>query len=77
MIAETAIFLATIDTVQTMFGGKNAQQLRNIQLSNNMVSRRIDGKSEDLEEQLTEELRNKFFSKYRLTRRLILVILDT
>jgi hypothetical protein len=40
-IGESLILPAAIDMVQTMLGEKCAQQLRNIPLSNNTVSRRI------------------------------------
>jgi hypothetical protein len=47
LIAITAILPAAIDMVQTMFGEKCAQQLRNIPLSDNTVSSRIAGLSEE------------------------------
>jgi hypothetical protein len=40
-ITETVIFPAAADMVQTKLGKKCAQQLRNIWLSNNTISRRI------------------------------------
>jgi hypothetical protein len=48
--------------VQTMLGEKCAQQLRNIPMSNNTVSRRISDISEDSEEQLMEKFRNNRFA---------------
>jgi hypothetical protein len=45
-----------------MFREKCAQQLRNVPISNNTVSRRFVDISEDLEEQLIEKLRIKRFS---------------
>jgi hypothetical protein len=42
-----------------MFSEKCAQQLRNIPLSNNTVSRRFADISEGLEEQMIEKVRNK------------------
>jgi hypothetical protein len=62
-IAETVVLPAAIDMVQTMFGGKCSQQLRNMALSNNTVSRQIADilVSEEVE-QLTEKLRNRRFS---------------
>jgi hypothetical protein len=44
--------------VQTIFGEKSAQQLRNVPLLNNTVSRQIANISQALEEQLIE-VRNK------------------
>jgi hypothetical protein len=58
-IAETIILPAAIDMEQTMFVEKCVQQLRNVQLLNNTVSRRIADISKDLEEQLIERLRKK------------------
>jgi hypothetical protein len=75
-IAETVILHVAIDLVQTMFGEKCPQQLRNIPLSDNTVSRQIANISEDLEEQLIEKLRNKCF-QYRLMKRLIVAVLVT
>jgi hypothetical protein len=45
-----------------MFGEECAQQLRNIQLTDNTISQQIDDMLEDFEEQLIEKLRNKYFS---------------
>jgi hypothetical protein len=59
---ESLIFPAVIDMVQTMLGENCAQQLHNIPLSNNTVSRRISDISEDLDEQLMEKLRNNHFA---------------
>jgi hypothetical protein len=56
------ILAAATDMLQTMLGEKCAQQLRNIPLSNNTVSRQISDISEDLEEQLIEKLRNNRFA---------------
>jgi hypothetical protein len=47
--------------VQAILGEKCAQQLSNVPLSDNTVSRRISDISEDLEEQLMEKLRNNRF----------------
>jgi hypothetical protein len=55
-IGKSLILPAAIDMVQTMLGEKCDQQLRNLPLSNNTVSRRISDISEDLEEQLMEKL---------------------
>jgi hypothetical protein len=45
-----------------MFREKCASQLCNIPLSNNTVTQQIADVSVDLEEQLIEKLRNKYFS---------------
>jgi hypothetical protein len=60
-IAATVIPSAAVDMVQTMFGGKCAQQLRNIPLPNNTASRRMAHISKDSNEQPIETLRNKSF----------------
>jgi hypothetical protein len=56
------ILPAAKDTAQTTFAKKCTLQLCNIPLSNNTVSRRISGISEDLEEQLIEKLIKQRFS---------------
>jgi hypothetical protein len=48
--------------VQTMYGEKCAQQLRNVRLPKNMASRRSADISETVEKRLIEELRSKRIS---------------
>lgn len=63
-IGETLILPAAIDIVSTMLGefSLSAAQLKNIPLSNDIVSRLISDISEDLCEQLIEKLRNNCFA---------------
>jgi hypothetical protein len=63
--------------VQTMFGEKCVQQLRNVPLSNNIVTRRIADISEDSEQQLTGSWQTKSFSVDIDTKRLIVVVFVT
>jgi hypothetical protein len=56
-IGESLILPAATDMVQTMLGEKCAQELRNILMSNNTVSRRISDISEDLKEHLLKNNR--------------------
>ncbi|GFX79218.1 protein FAM200B [Trichonephila clavipes] len=61
-IAEELILPAAIEIVETMFGDNFAKELQSIPLSNDTVSRRIDGIAEDVEKQLFGKLRDKLFS---------------
>lgn len=61
-IAEELILPSAIDMVSTMIGESAANQLKNIPLSNNTISRRIHDISENINEQLISKLKNKNFA---------------
>ena len=61
-IAEDLILPAALDMVSTMLDEKSAEKLKAVPLSNDTVARRISDISDDLEEQLTEKLKDKRFA---------------
>ncbi|XP_008186758.1 zinc finger MYM-type protein 6-like [Acyrthosiphon pisum] len=61
-IAEELILPSAIDMVSTLIGESVANQLKNITLSNNTISRRIQDISDNINDQLIDKLRNKNFA---------------
>ncbi|KAL4132622.1 hypothetical protein QTP88_009744 [Uroleucon formosanum] len=61
-IAEELILPSAIDMVSTMIGESTANQLKNVPLSNNTISRRIHDISDNINEQFINKLRNKNFA---------------
>ncbi|KAL4099012.1 hypothetical protein QTP88_023513 [Uroleucon formosanum] len=61
-IAEELILPSAIDMVSTMIGESTANQLKNIPLSRNTISRRIHDISDNINEQLINKLKNKNFA---------------
>jgi hypothetical protein len=55
-IAEELILLSTTDMVSTMIGESTANQPKNIPLSNNTINRRIYNISDNINEQLINNL---------------------
>ena len=61
-IAEELILPSAIDMVSTLIGESVANQLKNIPLSNNTISRRIQDISDNINDQLIDKLRKKNFA---------------
>ena len=61
-VAETLVLPAAIDMVKVMFGESYAKKLRQIPLSDNTVSRRINDISEDICDQLLSRVRTSKFA---------------
>lgn len=61
-IAEELILPAALDMVSTMLDDTSAEKLKAVPLSNDTVARCICDISDDLEEQLTEKMKNKRFA---------------
>lgn len=61
-IAEELILPSAIDMVSTLIGESVANQLKNIPLSNNTISQRIQDISDNINDQLIDKLRNKTFA---------------
>ena len=61
-VAETLVLPAAIDMVKVMFGESYAKKLRQIPLSDNTVSRRINDISEDIYDQLVSRVRTSKFA---------------
>ena len=61
-VAETLVLPAAIDMVKVMFGESYAKKLRQIPLSDNTVSRRINDISEDICDQLVSRVRTSKFA---------------
>ena len=61
-IAENLILPAAIDMCEAVLDGKCVTKLREIPLSNNTVSRRIDEISNDIKAQFLERLKQTFFA---------------
>ncbi|KAL4148669.1 hypothetical protein QTP88_002841 [Uroleucon formosanum] len=61
-IAEELILPSAIDMVSTLIGESVANQLKNIPMSNNTISRRIQDISDNINDQLIDKLRNKNFA---------------
>jgi zinc finger BED domain-containing protein 5/7/8/9 len=61
-IGENLILPAAIEIVKTMFGDTQAQQLKNIPLSDNTVERRISDMSQDINSQLNEKIKHTKFA---------------
>lgn len=59
-IAEQLILPAAIDMVSVMIGESAANDLKNVPLSNNTISRRIHDMAEDINEQIVEKLSDIF-----------------
>ena len=61
-IAENLILPAAIDMCEAVLNGKCATKLKEISLSNNTVSGRIDEISNDIKAQLLERLKQTYFA---------------
>ena len=61
-IAEELVFPAALDLVSTMIGESAAQKLKAVSLSNNIISRRIDKISDDINDQLVAKMCGNEFS---------------
>ena len=61
-IAENLILPAAMDMCEAVLNGKCATKLKEIPLSNNTVSRRIDEISNDIKAQLLEGLKQTYFA---------------
>ena len=61
-IAENLIFPAAIDMCEAVLDGKCATKLKEILLSNNTVSRRVDEILNDIKAQLLERLKQTYFA---------------
>lgn len=61
-IAEELILPSAIDMVSTLIGESTANQLKNIPLTNNTISRQIQDISDNINDQLIDKLRNKYFA---------------
>ncbi|XP_067141820.1 zinc finger BED domain-containing protein 5-like [Centruroides vittatus] len=59
-IAEDLILPAAIDMVSVMIGESAAEEIKNIPLSNNTISRRIPDIAEDINEQILKKLSGLF-----------------
>ena len=61
-IVENLILPAAIDMCKAVLNGKCSTKLKEIPLSNNTVSRRIDAISNDIKAQLLERLKQTYFA---------------
>ena len=61
-IAEELLLPAALDLVSTMIGESAVQTLTAVPLSNNIISRRIDKISDDINDQLVAKMRGNEFS---------------
>lgn len=59
-IAEELILPAAVDIVSLIIGGSAANEIKNIPLSNNTISRRIHDMAKDINEQIVEKLSGLF-----------------
>ncbi|XP_067145044.1 zinc finger BED domain-containing protein 5-like [Centruroides vittatus] len=59
-IAENLILPAAIDMVSVLIGVGEAKKLKNISLSNDTISSRIDGMDADVRDQIIQRVRVKF-----------------
>lgn len=57
-IAENLILPAALDMVEIMVSKQEANKLKNIPLSDNTISRRINDMAKDIQEQVVEKLKN-------------------
>lgn len=61
-IAEDLILPAAMDMVSIMIGESAAKQLRSVPLSDNTISRRIFDMADDINDQLNEKLKGRYFA---------------
>ena len=61
-IGESLVLPAAIQMVSTMIGDSYADELRKIPLADNTVGRRISDMSDDICDQLTENLKSSYFA---------------
>ncbi len=57
-IAENLILPAALDMVEIMVSKQEANKLKNIPLSDNTISRRINDMAKDIQEQVVKKLKN-------------------